>query len=93
MIGPPLGGLLFQLGGFATPFSVVGAAALVTTGLLHLMFPKRDGSGSEDGEDGEESHTFKELFATLRNPGIAIVAGMAVVRCGLLPSSCMNLTY
>ena len=82
MIGPPLGGVLFQLGGFALPFVVVGLLALCTTAALRCMFPRGEHADGDDEEEEEGSHTFSELFATMANPGIAIVACMAVVANG-----------
>lgn len=80
MIGPPLGGVLYQLGGFSTPFLVVGLVALITTFALRFMFPDLNDGDGEDEE--EEAHTLGDLLQTMRNPGIAIVACMAVVANG-----------
>jgi MFS family permease len=71
MLGPPLGGLLFQYGGFPLPFFVVGAAnALLTLPLLRL--PKAS---------PEEKEPPVSICAILRLP--PAIAGAAVV-CGAM---------
>ncbi len=51
MIGPPLGGALYTLGGFALPFAVMGAGLLAALPLLPAALPS-DAAACGADEDG-----------------------------------------
>ena len=55
MVGPPLGGILFALGGFATPFMVLGLALLPAAALINYRLPPDDRKRSNDETKGDVS--------------------------------------
>jgi hypothetical protein len=55
MVGPTLGGILFHLGGFATPFVVLGFALLPAAALIYYRLPPDDRRRSNDEIKGEVS--------------------------------------
>mmetsp|Transcript_19401 Transcript_19401/g.58556 ORF Transcript_19401/g.58556 Transcript_19401/m.58556 type:complete len:437 (-) Transcript_19401:431-1741(-) len=69
MVGPPLGGILFALGGFATPFMVLGLALLPAAALINYRLPPDDRKRSNDETKGDVS-----MKALMRNPQITLIA-------------------
>jgi hypothetical protein len=55
MVGPPLGGILFDLGGFSTPFLVLGLALLPAAALIYYRLPPDDRRRSNDENKGDVS--------------------------------------
>ncbi|KAL1526197.1 hypothetical protein AB1Y20_014923 [Prymnesium parvum] len=76
MIGPPLGGLLFSIGGFSLPFLVLGLMLLPTAALMYTYLPL-DRIGTKDNE----STVVKDvpLRALLRNPQIVVIGVTAML--------------
>jgi len=77
MIGPPLGGLLFSLGGFAVPFLVLGLMLLPTAALIYNYLPL-DRRGKDNGDD-EGSAKDVPMRSLLRNPQIMVIAVTAML--------------
>ena len=75
MLGPSIGGLLYDIGGFTLPFAVCGSAQCLVI-LLTFAFLKEEGDRytSLEGEESMEV-TWSDL---LRAPGILITC------CGLV---------
>lgn len=74
MIGPPLGGFLFSVGGFAAPFLVLGAAILPAAFIFNHYMPPEPRRGKGDGDDGAPEVSMRKL---LRNPQILLMAASA----------------
>lgn len=76
MIGPPLGGLLFSLGGFSVPFLVLGLLLLPTAFLIYTYLPL-----DRVGSKGDEDAVVKDvpMRALLRNPQILVIAVTAML--------------
>lgn len=71
IVGPTVGGALFQLGGFVLPFAVVGACLLLTAVAAMFVMPVNMSSRAEQGEEsGEEEGS--GLFKILLIPGVAL---------------------
>lgn len=54
IVGPTVGGALFQLGGYTLPFAVMGSALFMSAILTALVLPKH-----EDGTDKEKGRKYK----------------------------------
>lgn len=52
MVGPPIGSALYQYGGFATPFYVIGGLTVLVAVVLVFLVPKVRG-GRESGDQSE----------------------------------------
>ncbi|XP_065062785.1 MFS-type transporter SLC18B1-like [Rhopilema esculentum] len=73
MAGPPIGGLLYSVGGFKLPFLAVGILALVSSIPIYFILPK-------DDTRTETSETDKgALWRALKIPAIIVVAVSIVV--------------
>jgi len=81
-LGPVLGGLLYQLGGFYLPFLALGSL-LVLCGLLGFcILPAECGDGGgEDDEDGEEVNDLK--YRSLLGVPSVLVASLVLVLTGV----------
>ena len=44
MVGPALGGVLFQVGGFVTPFAVLGGIMVLTVPFSMMYLPRQGGA-------------------------------------------------
>jgi len=55
MVGPPLGGILFAMGGFCAPFMVLGLALLPAAALIYYRLPPDDRKRSNDDTKGDVS--------------------------------------
>lgn len=69
MVGPPLGGSLFSLGGFAAPFLILGLALLPTAALIYYKIPPDNHRLGK-----EESRTDVTMQTLLRNPQVVVIA-------------------
>jgi len=76
MIGPPLGGLLFSLGGFAVPFLVLGIMLLPTAALIYTYLPL-DRIGSKGDEDASPKDV--PMRTLVRNPQVLVIAVTAML--------------
>ena len=74
MIGPPLGGFLFHMGGFSMPFVFLGALIAPAAIGFHRFMPHEVNRGAKD-EERSESVSLRGLT---RNPQVMVmaVAGM-----------------
>lgn len=63
-VGPPLGGFLFALGGFATPFVLLGMALLPAAALIYYRLPPDSYRLSKE----EAKMDDVPMRALLRNP-------------------------
>ena len=56
MVGPPIGSVLYEYGGFTAPFYVIGSLTAVVAVVLILLVPKmKDGQESQDNNgDGKK---------------------------------------
>lgn len=69
MVGPPLGGALFSLGGFAAPFIILGLALLPTAALIHYKVPLDNHRLGK-----EEARSDVTMQMLLRNPQVVVIA-------------------
>lgn len=67
IVGPTLGGALYELGGYSLPFAVLGFALFCAALMSCLVLPK-----SHDDEDLKP--TGPNMFTLLRIPGVLIAA-------------------
>jgi len=70
MVGPPLGGSLYSLGGFATPFMLLGLALLPAAALIYYRVPS-DAHRLSKEEEEKGDVPMKQL---LRNPQVFVIA-------------------
>ena len=71
-VGPALGGLLYEVGGFQLPFSVVGCALLVGAAASAFVLPNpAKEKGSEEEEEAEEGEKKPSIFSILRIPSVS----------------------
>jgi len=69
-VGPPLGGSLYSLGGFATPFMLLGLALLPAAALIYYRVPS-DAHRLSKEEEEKGDVPMKQL---LRNPQVFVIA-------------------
>ncbi|KAK7601703.1 hypothetical protein V9T40_009144 [Parthenolecanium corni] len=67
IVGPTVGGLLFEVGGFPLPFFFVGIVSGILSILIFTYVPNVAGSGESKSSDGK-------IFTALKIPSIAIDA-------------------
>ncbi|XP_066286966.1 MFS-type transporter SLC18B1-like isoform X1 [Branchiostoma lanceolatum] len=72
MAGPPIGGLLYGVGGFKMPFLVVGGMMLCCGGVVWILVPQQD-------DKQERKKKTASLLSFLRIPTIALTCGLTVV--------------
>ncbi|CAL8093259.1 unnamed protein product [Orchesella dallaii] len=70
ILGPTVGGALFEVGGFSLPFFVVGGALLLTAFLSSFVMPKIDKATDEDGNE----QLGYGVWMVLRIPSVALAA-------------------
>ncbi|KAJ3654879.1 hypothetical protein Zmor_014032 [Zophobas morio] len=71
IVGPTVGGALYQAGGYTLPFAVMGSALFLSAILTALVLPKH-----EDGTDREQGPS---MFKALRIPGVLLSCASIVV--------------
>ena len=74
MIGPPLGGLLFTVGGFAMPFIILGMMVAPAAALLYTYMPP-DAWRLSKGEDKADV----SMRTLLRSPQVMVIAVAAML--------------
>jgi MFS family permease len=74
MVGPPLGGWLFSVGGFSMPFVVLGVGLIPAAFLIYHNLPPDASRYSKD-----EVKADIPLLTLLRNPHILVLAVTSVV--------------
>lgn len=70
MVGPPLGGWLFGLGGFTMPFLVLGICLLPAAALIYNHLPLES---LRTSKDGDELKTDVSMRTLLRSPQIMVI--------------------
>jgi len=78
LVGPTVGGLFYELGGFTLPFVVNGIALLATAVLASIVMPMIHTQMSADGKATEGYG----LFKILKIPGV-FVAALSVLICAI----------
>ncbi|CAG9814561.1 unnamed protein product [Phaedon cochleariae] len=71
IVGPTVGGALFQVGGYTLPFAVMGSALFMSAILTALVLPKH--------EDGTDREAGPSMFKALRIPGVLLASASIVV--------------
>jgi len=71
MVGPPLGGWLFSLGGFTMPFIVLGVMLLPAAALIYTRVPTDMFRVSKEELDAKTEVSMRSL---LRNPQVVVIA-------------------
>ncbi|CEP02933.1 Major facilitator superfamily (MFS) profile domain-containing protein [Plasmodiophora brassicae] len=71
MLGPLLGGFLFEYGGFRLPFFVVGALTLITIVPLMCLIPRRDKTPRKRSQ--------VTVYQIMTTPGVALIFAASVV--------------
>ncbi|XP_019866996.1 MFS-type transporter SLC18B1 [Aethina tumida] len=71
IVGPTVGGALFQLGGYTLPFAVMGSALFMSAILTALVLPKH-----EDGTDKEKGPS---MLKVLKIPGVLLASSSIIV--------------
>ncbi|XP_078601778.1 MFS-type transporter SLC18B1-like [Branchiostoma floridae x Branchiostoma japonicum] len=71
MAGPPIGGVLYDLGGFKTPFITMGLLLLCCCVFVTVLIPPQP--------DEQEGKTDMPLLVFFKLPGFLIACGLAVV--------------
>ncbi|XP_037082981.1 MFS-type transporter SLC18B1-like [Pollicipes pollicipes] len=67
IVGPTVGGALYQVGGYTLPFVSLGGVLFFTAILTFIVLPKHDDHSCKDGKGGG-------VRKALRVPGIAVAA-------------------
>lgn len=71
MVGPPLGGWLFSVGGFTMPFLVLGVMLLPAAALIYHRVPHEMFRVSKDELDAKSEVSMRSL---MRNPQVVVIA-------------------
>ncbi|XP_060518958.1 MFS-type transporter SLC18B1-like [Cylas formicarius] len=71
IVGPTVGGALYQVGGYTLPFVVMGSALFTSAILTALILPKH-----EDGTDRKQGVS---ILKVLKIPGVILAASSIVV--------------
>ncbi|CAL4108385.1 unnamed protein product, partial [Meganyctiphanes norvegica] len=71
IVGPTVGGALYELGGYTLPFVVMGALLFVAAILVCILLPKRD---ERPVDHDTEKGTKGSMLTMLKIPSIAIFA-------------------
>jgi MFS family permease len=74
-IGPPIGGLLFAIGGFWCPFVTLACALLPGIVFIHVAFRPSAAEGFKDEVEGVEDDVSEagSVLTVLRVPGVATI--------------------
>ncbi|CAG9771956.1 unnamed protein product [Ceutorhynchus assimilis] len=71
IVGPTVGGALFQVGGYTLPFAVMGSALFLSAILTAMVLPKH-----EHGEDREHGSSVLKI---LKIPGVLLASASIIV--------------
>ncbi|KAJ8910903.1 hypothetical protein NQ315_003956 [Exocentrus adspersus] len=71
IVGPTVGGALYQVGNYTLPFAVMGSALFMAAILTALVFPKH--------EDGTDKEAGPSVLKVLKIPGVLLAAFSIVV--------------
>lgn len=72
IVGPTVGGILYQVGGYTTPFVVMGAALFLSAILTWFILP-------DHGDRDIDSKSGPSLMEVLKIPGVALAAASIIV--------------
>ncbi|NP_001153495.1 uncharacterized protein LOC100123296 precursor [Nasonia vitripennis] len=73
IVGPTVGGALFQLGGYTTPFAVLGSALFLAAVMTAFVLPHHE-------NNEEDNHSIEGKFMkVLRIPGVLVATASIVV--------------
>lgn len=78
-IGPPLGGVLYGLGGFSLPFVALACALLPGVAFIHVTFGRHAEAADSAEDEGEEGADESSIATALQIPQVLI----AIVTCVL----------
>ncbi|KAI4465882.1 major facilitator superfamily [Holotrichia oblita] len=71
IVGPTVGGALYQIGGYTTPFAVLGTALFCAAILTGIVLPKH--------ESGRDHAIGSSIFRVLKIPGVLLSAFSIIV--------------
>ncbi|XP_065163951.1 MFS-type transporter SLC18B1-like [Atheta coriaria] len=71
IVGPTVGGALYQIGGYTVPFAVMGTALFLSAIMTNFTLPKH--------EQGTDVETGSSIWATLKIPGVLLAASSIIV--------------
>lgn len=71
IVGPTVGGALYQLGGYTLPFAVMGSALFLSAILSNIVLPKHD--------EGTDREVGPSMFKALKIPGVLLAACSIIV--------------
>ncbi|CAH0558248.1 unnamed protein product, partial [Brassicogethes aeneus] len=72
IVGPTVGGALYQVGGYTLPFAVMGSALFMSAILTAIVLPKHP-------EDGTDKEIGPSMFKALKIPGVLLATSSIVV--------------
>jgi MFS family permease len=72
IVGPTVGGALYQVGGYTTPFAVMGSALFLAAIMTAFVLP-------EHAEPEEDAQQRSSLLQVLRIPGVLLAASSIIV--------------
>ncbi|GLV39174.1 Vesicular monoamine transporter [Carabus blaptoides fortunei] len=72
IVGPTVGGALYEIGGYTTPFAIMGSALFLSAVLTGFVLPDH-GNDSPDQEKGPS------IFKVLKIPGVMMAATSIIV--------------
>lgn len=72
IVGPTVGGALYQVGGYTTPFAVMGSALFLAAIMTAFVLPEHADS-AEDAQQGSS------LLQVLKIPGVLLAASSIIV--------------
>ncbi|KAK6644831.1 hypothetical protein RUM43_001104 [Polyplax serrata] len=72
IVGPTVGGALYQIGGYITPFAVLGSVLFMSAIMTAFLLP-------DHGESEVDSKGGGSLFQVLRIPGVLLAASSIIV--------------
>ncbi|KAJ1523716.1 hypothetical protein ONE63_001550 [Megalurothrips usitatus] len=72
IVGPTVGGALYQIGGYTTPFAVLGSALFLSAIMTAFVLP-------DHGGDVSEPSPAASLWQVLKIPGVLLAAASIIV--------------
>ncbi len=70
IVGPSVGGALYQAGGYTLPFAALGALLICAAVMTHFVLPSKYDEKVSDTEEGQR----KGMLDALKIPAIALAA-------------------
>lgn len=72
IVGPTVGGVLYQIGGYTTPFAVLGSALFMAAVMTAFVLPVHDDSN-------QDSHKTGGFARVLKIPGVLVASASIIV--------------